>query len=147
MRKIWQIARKDLRLLTRDPMSLVFYLLAPFLLTLGMAALTGSFNATDPGLSNIPLAITNADNAQLGDSLVTVFQSSDLDALLDPILADDFDAARKLVDDRDAVAALLIPEGFTASIIPETGATSSKLDFSTMISAMIAPSPTASPSV
>jgi len=121
MRKIWQIARKDLRLLTRDPMSLVFYLLAPFLLTLGMAALTGSFNATDPGLSNIPLAIVNADNAQLGDSLVTVFQSSDLDTLLDPILADDFDAARKLVDDRDAVAALLIPEGFTASIIPETG--------------------------
>ncbi|HOU00209.1 MAG TPA: hypothetical protein PLE00_05985, partial [Anaerolineaceae bacterium] len=69
MRKIWQIAHKDLILIVRDPMALVFYLLAPFLLTLGMAAITGSFSSTDSGLSNIPIVITNADHAQLGDSL------------------------------------------------------------------------------
>jgi ABC-2 type transport system permease protein len=121
MRKILQIAHKDLILIVRDPMALVFYLLAPFLLTLGMAAITGSFSSTDSGLSNIPIVITNADHAQLGDSLVEVFQSEELDSLMEPVLKEDFETARKLVDDRKAVAALLIPEGFTSSIIPQTG--------------------------
>jgi len=120
MRKIWQIARKDLLLIVRDPMALVFYLLAPFLLTLGMAAIAGSFSPTDSGLSNIPIVITNADQAQLGDSLVDVFQSEELDSLIEPVLKQDFETARKLVDDRKAVAALLIPAGFTSSIIPQT---------------------------
>ena len=118
MRKIWQIAFKDLKLIVRDPMALVFYLLAPFLLTLGMAAITGAFNSDDPGLSNIPLVITNADKGQLGDSLVNLFQSDELDPLIAPVIAESFETSRKLVDEREAVAALLIPEGFTASIIP-----------------------------
>ena len=121
MRKIWDIARKDLLLITRDPMALLFYLLAPFLLTLGMAAISGSFTPNDPGLSDIALVITNADQAQLGDSLVGVFQSEDLEDLIAPVLIEDYAAARQQVDDREAVAALLIPEGFTDSIIPQTG--------------------------
>ncbi len=126
MRKIWQIARKDLLLIVRDPMALVFYLLAPFLLTLGMAAITGSFGSSNAGLSNIPLIITNTDQAQLGNGLVNVFQSEDLDSMIDPILEADFATARQLVDEREAVAALLIPEGFTSSIIPQTGMSSSE---------------------
>jgi len=121
MRKIWQIALKDLKLIVRDPMALVFYLLAPFLLTLGMAAITGAFSSDDPGLSNIPLVITNADKGQLGDGLVNVFQSDELEPLIAPVIEESFETSRKLVDERQAVAALLIPEGFTASIIPQTG--------------------------
>lgn len=121
MGKIWQIARKDLLLIARDPWALVFYLLAPFLLTLGMAAITGAFSSGDSGLSNIPLVITNADKAQLGDALVEVFQSEDLDSLINPRLEDDFEVARGLVDQREAVAALLIPSGFSTSVIPQTG--------------------------
>ena len=121
MRKIWQIALKDLKLIVRDPMALVFYLLAPFLLTLGMAAITGAFNSDDPGLSNIPLVITNADKGQLGDSLVNLFQSDELDPLIAPVIEESFETSRKLVDEREAVAALLIPEGFTDSIIPQNG--------------------------
>ena len=121
MRKIWQIALKDLKLIIRDPMALIFYLLAPFLLTLGMAAITGAFSSDDPGLSNIPLVITNADRGQLSDGLVNVFQSDELDPLIAPVLEESFETSRKLVDEREAVAALLIPEGFTASIIPQTG--------------------------
>ncbi len=121
MHKIWQIARKDLLLIFRDPMALVFYLLAPFLLTLGMAAITGAFNSGDSGLSNIPLVITNADQAQLGNGLVDVFQSEDLDSLINPILDNDFEDAKSLVDEREAMAALLIPAGFSNSIIPQSG--------------------------
>ena len=121
MGKIWQIARKDLLLIARDPWALVFYLLAPFLLTLGMAAITGAFSWGDAGLSNIPLLITNADQAQLGDGLVEVFQSEDLNSLINPILEDDFEVARRLVDEREVVAALLIPSGFSSSLIPQSG--------------------------
>ena len=121
MGKIWQIARKDLLLIARDPWALVFYLLAPFLLTLGMAAITGAFSVGDSGLSNIPLVITNADGGQLGNGLVDIFESEDLDFLVNPILEDDFEDARRLVDERQVRAALLIPAGFTDSIIPRTG--------------------------
>ena len=121
MGKIWQIARKDLLLIARDPWALVFYLLAPFLLTLGMAAITGAFSVGDSGLSNIPLVITNADGGQLGNGLVDIFESEDLDSLVNPILEDDFEDARRLVDERQVRAALLIPAGFTDSIIPRTG--------------------------
>ncbi len=119
MRKIWYITQKDLLLIVRDPMALVFYLLAPFLLTLGMAAISGSFNSSDKGLSNIPLVITNTDQDQLGDRLVTVLQSEELNSLIYPVLIDDFEEARRFVDQRKAVAALLIPVGFTHSIIPD----------------------------
>ncbi|NLE83638.1 MAG: ABC transporter permease [Chloroflexi bacterium] len=121
MRKIWQIARKDLKLIIRDQMALVLYLLAPFLLTLGMAAITGAFSSGDTGLSNIPLVITNADKGDLGIALVEVFQSEGLDELINSILQTDFELARQLVDNRSAVAALLIPEGFSSSVIPQKG--------------------------
>jgi ABC-2 type transport system permease protein len=121
MRKIWQIARKDLKLIIRDPMALVFYLLAPFLLTLGMAAITGAFSSGDTGISNIPIVITNADQGELGKTLVGVFQSKELDDLMEPVLQEDFDIACQMVDNDSAVAALLIPDGFTNSIIPQEG--------------------------
>jgi ABC-2 type transport system permease protein len=122
MRKIWQIAIKDLKLIIRDPMALVYFLLAPFLLTLGMAAITGAFSSGDTGLSNIPIVITNADQGELGNALVEVFQSEELDELMNPVLQEDFEVARQMIDDDSAVAALLIPEGFSNSIIPKEGA-------------------------
>ncbi len=44
LRKLFFIALKDLRLIFRDPAGLVFMLLAPFALTIGMGALTGRFS-------------------------------------------------------------------------------------------------------
>jgi ABC-2 type transport system permease protein len=122
MRKVCLIAQKDLKLIIRDPIALIVYLLAPFLLTLGMAAISGGFSSGDSGLSNIPLVITNTDRSDLGNALVEVFQSEELDELIAPMLADNFDKARQLVDDDEAVAALLIPEGFSSSMLYREGA-------------------------
>ena len=41
LKKLFLIAIKDLRLIFRDPSALVLMLIAPFVLTLGMGALTG----------------------------------------------------------------------------------------------------------
>ena len=100
MRKLFQIALKDLRLIFRDRSALVLMLLAPFLLTVGMGAITGRFSGSDTnsGISDIPLVLVNQDGGQLGDALVEMFTSADLDSLVNPVEHTDPAAARARPD-------------------------------------------------
>jgi ABC-2 type transport system permease protein len=123
MLKTLLIGLKDLKLIFRDRAALIFMLLAPFLLTIGMGFVTGRFSGSSSGLSDIPVVIVNLDNQQLGDALADVFSSEELAALMEPTesrIADPA-AARQLIDDDQAAAAVIIPEGFTRSIIPAEG--------------------------
>jgi ABC-2 type transport system permease protein len=122
MKKLFLIGIKDLKLMFRDRAALVFMLLAPFLLTIGMGFVTGRFSGDSSGLSNIPVVIVNLDNEQLGNALVDLFNSADLADLMEPTASTDPEAARHLIDDDKASAAIIIPEGFTQSIIPPDGA-------------------------
>ncbi len=119
-RKLFQIALKDLRLIFRDRSALVLMLLAPFLLTIGMGAVTGRFSGSDTnsGIADIPLVLVNQDGGQLGDALVEMFTSADLDSLVNPVELTDPAAARAAVDNDEHAAAIIIPAGFTNSIIP-----------------------------
>jgi ABC-2 type transport system permease protein len=123
MKKLFLIGIKDLKLIFRDRAALVFMLLAPFLLTIGMGFVTGRFSGgpNGSGLSDIPVVIVNLDNEQLGDALADVFSSQELADLMEPTEASDPQAARQLIDDDEAAAAVIIPEGFTRSIIPAQG--------------------------
>jgi ABC-2 type transport system permease protein len=124
MKKLFLIGLKDVKLAFRDKAALVLMLLAPFLLTLGLGVVTGRFSGgSSSGISHIPLALVNQDGKQIGNALVDLFQSKDLDELVDPTLSSDPVAARKGVDDNQSVAAILIPAGFTDSIIPPAGQT------------------------
>jgi ABC-2 type transport system permease protein len=121
IKKLFLIAIKDLRLIFRDPSALVLMLLAPFVLTIGMGALTGRFSGgTGSGISNIPVILVNEDKGLLGDVLVEVFQSLELVELVAPELMDDLQRAKALVDEDQITAVIYIPEGFTDSIIPST---------------------------
>jgi len=120
IKKLFLIALKDLRLIFRDPSALVLILLAPFVLTLGMGALTGRFsNSSETGIGSIPVLIVNKDEGDLGGVLVDVFQSDELMDLVNPELMDDLQAAKILVDDDESAAVIYVPEGFTSSIVPE----------------------------
>lgn len=121
MKKLFLIGLKDLKLMFRDRAALVFMLLAPFLLTIGMGFVTGRFSGSSSGLSDIPIVIVNLDNQQLGDALADVFSSQELADLMEPSASSDPEAARRLIDDDQAAAAVIIPEGFTRSIIPPEG--------------------------
>jgi len=121
MKKLFLIGIKDLRLMFRDRAALIFMLLAPFLLTIGMGFVTGRFSGSSSGLSDIPVVIVNLDQEQLGDALAEVFSSEELADLMEPTASSDSEAARGSVDDDQAAAAIIIPEGFTRSIIPATG--------------------------
>ena len=121
MRKIFLIGFKDVRLAFRDPTALLLMLLAPFLLTLGMGFVTGAFSGSGASLQVIPVTLVNQDAGELGQALVEVFQSPELAGLVAPTLLSDPAAARKQVDDDQITAAVIIPAGFTESIIPSTG--------------------------
>ena len=128
MRKIFLIGFKDVRLAFRDPTALLLMLLAPFLLTLGMGFVTGSFGGGGSSLQEMPLVIVNLDEGEpgrtpLGQALVEVFQSAELAELVEPTLLSDPAAARQQVDDDQTTAAVIIPAGFTDSIIPAAGQT------------------------
>lgn len=121
MQKIFLIGLKDVRLSFRDPLALVLMLLAPFLLTLGLGFVTGSFSGGSSALENMPVVIVNQDEGELGRVLVDVFQSDVLADLLEPTLLTDPVEARRLVDTDETTAAVIIPPGYSESIAP-TGA-------------------------
>lgn len=122
MLKTILIGLKDLRVIFRDRAALVFMLLAPFLLTVGMGFVTGRFSgSSNSGLADIPGIIVNLDNAELGNALVDVFHSEDLAELVAPAETSNPEAARRLIDENKAAAAVIIPEGFTRSVIPAEG--------------------------
>jgi ABC-2 type transport system permease protein len=122
MKKIFLIGWKDLMLAFRDRAALILMLLAPFALTVGMGAVTGRFSgSSSSGISNIPIVVINQDGERLGNALVELFQSKDLNGLVKPTLSNDIAAARKLVDDGKATAVVIVPAGFTRSVIPAAG--------------------------
>src|SRR5512147_2699953 len=127
MKKLFLIGIKDLKLMFRDRAALTFMLLAPFLLTIGMGFVTGRFSGKSNGLSDIPVIIVNLDKEQLGNALADVFSSQDLADLMDPTVSSDPVAARHLIDEDKAAAAVIIPRGFTRSIIPAEGTMSPAL--------------------
>jgi ABC-2 type transport system permease protein len=124
MKKLILIGLKDVRLVFRDRAALILMLLAPFLLTLGLGVVTGRFSgSSSTGINHIPVILVNQDGQQLGNALVTTFQSKDLNGLVDPTLSTDPSAAYKQVDNNQAVAVIVIPAGFTDSVIPPQGQT------------------------
>ena len=121
MKKLFLIGIKDLKLMFRDRAALTFMLLAPFLLTIGMGFVTGRFSGGSSGLSDIPVIIVNLDKQDLGNALEDLFSSAELSDLMEPTASTDPEAARQSIDDNQASAAVIIPEGFTRSIIPAEG--------------------------
>jgi len=121
MKKLLIIGIKDLKLMFRDRAALTFMLLAPFLLTIAMGFVTGRFSGGSTGISDIPVVIVNLDQGELGNALEDLFKSDDLSELMEPTASSDPKAARQLIESDEASAAIIIPEGFTESIIPAEG--------------------------
>lgn len=120
MRKILQIALKDLRLAFRDRAALILMLAAPLALTVGLGIVTGRFSGggNASGVSDIPVAVVNQDEGQLGSSLVNLLGGSQLGGLLKPITSTTVAEARALVDADKVAAAIIIPPGFSRGILP-----------------------------
>ncbi len=121
MKKVWMIGWKDLLVLFRDQGALILMLIAPFVLTLALGLVTGSFsqsNSTGTGLADIPVAVINLDEGNLGAALVDMLTGPELADLLEPEVVTDEAAARLRVEQDELAALVVIPAGFTQSVIP-----------------------------
>jgi len=117
LRKLFLIAVKDLRLIFRDPSALVLMLLAPFVLAIGMGALTGRFSGGGgSGIREIPVEMIDYDEGMLGEVLIEVFHSPELSQLLAPNISTDLAAAKARVDANQSAAVIVVPTGFTESV-------------------------------
>ena len=120
MKKILDIAFKDLLVTFRDPAALVLLLVTPFALTLVIGFAFGGLGGDGgDGLADIPVVIVNQDEGDLGDYLVEIFESDDLADLVEPVTVEDSDQARAMVDDDQAAAAVIVPDDFSDRLIPE----------------------------
>lgn len=119
MKKIWNVAIKDLKVAFRDPTALIMMLLTPFAITLAIGFAFGGFDrSSTPQIEKIPVIIVNNDKGEFGQQLVDVFHSEDLETLLEPAVFNDESEARSSVDRDESAAAVIIPEDLTESILP-----------------------------
>lgn len=121
MKKIYQIGIKDLQIMFRDRAALILMLVAPFVLTLGLGLVTGSFSqsSNSANIDPIPVVIIDEDKGQLSQGLVDLFSSEELADLVSPVPADSAEIARQKIADDEITAVVIIPAGFSDSIIPE----------------------------
>ncbi len=117
MNKLLSVAWKDVRITFRDPSALLMMLLTPFALTLAMAFAFGGLGGSSSGMSRINVPVVNNDGGPLAQVVVDVLQSPELADLLNPIIVDDAETARAFVDADRASAAVVIPAGFSQSIV------------------------------
>lgn len=123
MAKILFIGLKDLTIAFRDRAALILMLAAPFVLTLGMGFVSGRFSndGGSSGLSGLPVVVVNADDGPLGEALAELFASEELAELVAPETGTDAASARARVEaggEEAPAAAVIIPAGFSDSIIP-----------------------------
>ena len=116
MKKIFNIAWKDVLITISDPAALVLTLVTPFVLTLVMLFAFGG--ESEGGITGIPVIIVNLDEGELGKSLVEVFESDDLAELITPTIVDDPVTAREGVDNDEYAAAVIIPTGLEENLMP-----------------------------
>ena len=117
MKKLLTIAWKDLTLTFRDTSALLMMLVTPFALTLAMAFAFGGIGSGGAGMSKITVIVVNHDAGQLGPVIAQVLQSPDLADLLQPKVMSEDAAARSDIDNDKATAAVIIPAGFSDTLL------------------------------
>ncbi|KAA3664971.1 MAG: ABC transporter permease [Chloroflexi bacterium] len=113
--KIWTIAWKDTLIRFRDRNALILMIAAPLVLSAIIGSAFGGFiSGNNPApFDAIPVLVVNADNGELGQDFVDILSEGDLEELLAPTGMDDLAAARELVQQGEARAAVFIPENFS----------------------------------
>lgn len=119
------IAIKDTLIRFRDRNGLLLMLAAPLVLAVicgaAFGGLSGGGGAASP-ITDIPVAVVNADHGVLGQQVVEILFSADLAELLAPAHVADLAAARAQVERGDVRAAVFIPADFSEVVSSQGGA-------------------------
>lgn len=126
--KALDIAIKDLKQAFRSYFAIAFMFVIPILITGLFAFLFGGFGEdVEVEIDPIPVQVYNQDQGDLGDVLVSVWNSGALSDILAVTVAEDTAQARQAVDLQEAEVAILIPENFSASLFSSGGQTEIEL--------------------
>ncbi len=121
MKKLLNIALKDLKIMFRDPSALVWMLAMPIALTLAMAFAFGRLTGDSgqvAGLRDIPVIIVDLDHGTGSRVITEAFKSADVTKLISATISSDEVAAREAVKNNTVAAAVIIPAGFSARVLP-----------------------------
>jgi ABC-type Na+ efflux pump permease subunit len=120
MRKVWVMALKEIMVTFRDTGALLLMLVTPLVLTLTIAAAFGTGSGRP--ISGIQVLLLDRDGGQMSRALVDAFYSERVgDLVLPEMVANshaDEAAARERVHADELAALVVIPEGFTARLLP-----------------------------
>ncbi len=126
--KALDIALKDLKQAFRSYFAIAFMFVIPILITGLFAFLFGGFGEdVEVEIDPIPVQVYNQDQGDLGEVLVSVWNSGALSEILAVTVADDDAQARQAVDLQEAEVAILIPENFSASLFTSDSQTEIEL--------------------
>jgi ABC-2 type transport system permease protein len=119
VKKTLQIAFKDLRITFRDPVGMILMLIAPLALTLVISAAFGGSGSGGSSIGLISIAVINRDTGQFGPYILEAFQSEQVSELVEVKDFPSEEAARLAVDHDELASVVIIPENFSASLIPQ----------------------------
>ena len=125
MFKLWSTILKDIRILTRDKLGLIFMFVMPIVLAVVITAVQNStFEMLNT--NNVPMLLCNRDTGEAGKQLeaaITKVGMFDLKQVVPNVT--DKEISDKM-HAKDAVIAIIIPGGFTQKIKEKAGVTAKK---------------------
>jgi ABC-2 type transport system permease protein len=116
--KALQIAWKDTLTRFRDWKALAGMLAAPLLISALIGLAFGNLNDAEAPIQDVPVAIVNEDDGQLGQVYLDVLRGEDLSELIDLQAMSDLDEAKRRIEIGELRAVIFIPAGFTDSLLP-----------------------------
>ncbi len=126
MRKIYNIALKDIKITVRDRPALGILLFMPMVLILILGTALGGGS---PDIERIDIVIVNQDQGKIGEQITDGFvESKELKKLFKTHLWDDSSKARQEVEKGELAGLLIIPKNFSEKI---EAAKSTKLEIFT----------------
>lgn len=111
MKKLLYIALLRIRLLFKDKSAFIWMLLAPVVFVIILSTAYGS-GGSSSGETKYPVSIVNLDNGDHSRELVSMLKN---DAVF-KIIEEDYNSAKKHVQDGDISMGIVIPENFSSSM-------------------------------
>lgn len=125
MYKLWATIIKDIQILTRDKVGLIFMFVMPIILAIVITATQNStFELVNK--NKVPLLLCNKDKGEPGKQLVIAIEKV---GMFDVKKVTSGESEKQLSDrmhEKDALIAIIIPEDFSAKIEAKAKATASK---------------------
>lgn len=121
MRKVWTIAWKDTLVRLRDRNAVVLTLLAPLLIAGIMGAALGGGEGADAPRNTPSVFVVNRDEGALGTIFVAALGAPEASGGVKTSPAADIAGARAAVERGEASAAVMVPPGFSASLMAGGG--------------------------